>query len=189
MGMIKAGAIAKGTYLLEKNEPFVVNEREFVNPGKGSAFVRLKLKNLRNGAVLKITHKSQDNCEEIDVDEVESQFLYSDGTSYHFMDSSTFDQFEVPMEGFADYKLLMRDGDTYKIIMWEEKPLDIIIPYKVVYKVTEAFEGVKGDTVQGASKLVKIETGLEVKVPIFIKQGERIMINTETREYVERVNN
>ena len=185
---MKAGAIDKGIALLIKGSPYIVVEREFVNPGKGSAFVRLKLKSLATGRVLKETMKTQDNVEEILVEDKECQFLYSDAEAFHFMDTETYDQFEVPMEGFADYKLLMRDGDTYKIIMWEEKPLDIIIPYKVVYKVTEAFEGVKGDTVQGASKLVTIETGLEVKVPIFIKQGERIMINTETREYVERVN-
>ena len=186
---MKAGAIDKGIALLIKGSPFIVVEREFVNPGKGSAFVRLKLKSPENGKVLKETMKTQDQVEEITVEDKECQYLYSDEETYHFMDTTTYDQFEVPMEGFADYKLLMRDGDTYKIIMWEDKPLDIIIPYKVVYEVTEAFEGVKGDTVQGASKLVKIETGLEVKVPIFIKQGERIMVNTETREYVERVNN
>ena len=185
---MKAGAIDKGIALLIKGSPFIVVEREFVNPGKGSAFVRLKLKSPENGRVLKETMKTQDNVEEVIVEDKECQYLYSDEAAFHFMDTETYDQFEVPMEGFADYKLLMRDGDTYKVIMWEEKPLDIIIPYKVVYEVTEAFEGVKGDTVQGASKLVKIETGLEVKVPIFIKQGERIMINTETREYVERVN-
>ncbi len=186
---MKAGAIDKGIALLIKGSPYIVVEREFVNPGKGSAFVRLKLKSPATGRVLKETMKTQDNVEEILVEDKECQFLYSDAEAFHFMDTETYDQFEVPMEGFADYKLLMRDGDTYKIIMWDEKPLDIIIPYKVVYEVTEAFEGVKGDTVQGASKLVKIETGLEVKVPIFIKQGERIMVNKETREYVERVNN
>ena len=186
---MKAGAIDKGMALLIKGSPFIVVERDFVNPGKGSAFVRLKLKSPATGRVLKETMKTQDNVEEILVEDKDCQFLYSDAEAFHFMDTETYDQFEVPMEGFADYKLLMRDGDTYKIIMWEEKPLDIIIPYKVVYKVTEAFEGVKGDTVQGASKLVTIETGLEVKVPIFIKQGERIMVNTETKEYVERVNN
>ena len=186
---MKAGAIDKGIALLIKGSPYIVVEREFVNPGKGSAFVRLKLKSPATGRVLKETMKTQDNVEEILVEDKECQFLYSDAEAFHFMDTETYDQFEVPMEGFADYKLLMRDGDTYKIIMWDEKPLDIIIPYKVVYEVTETFEGVKGDTVQGASKLVKIETGLEVKVPIFIKQGERIMVNKETREYVERVNN
>jgi elongation factor P len=82
----------------------------------------------------------------------------------------------------------MKDGETYTIVFWEEKPLDIKVPYKVVYEVTEAEDAVKGDTVTGATKVVTVETGLQVKVPIFIKQGERIMINTETREYVERVN-
>ena len=130
MGQIKGGAIAKGTYLLEKNEPFVVVEREFVNPGKGSAFVRLKLKNLRNGAVLKVTHKSQDNCEEIDVDEVESQFLYSDGTNYHFMDAATFDQFEVPMAGHEDAQYFMLEGETFKLTRWNEETLDIRLPPK-----------------------------------------------------------
>lgn len=186
---MKAGAIDKGIALLIKGSPFIVVEREFVNPGKGSAFVRLKLKSPATGKVLKETMKTQDNVEEIIVEDKESQYLYCDEDAFHFMDTETYDQFEVPMEGFTDYKLLMKDGDTYKVIMWDEKPLDIILPYKVVYEVTEAAEGVKGDTVQGASKLVKIETGLEVKVPIFIKQGERIMVNTETKEYVERVNN
>ena len=186
---MKAGAIDKGTALLIKGSPFIVVEREFVNPGKGSAFVRLKLKSPSTGQVLRETMKTQDQVEEINVEDKVCQYLYSDEEAYHFMDTETYDQFEIPLEGFKDHKLLMRDGDTYKIIMWEDKPLDIIIPFKVVYKVTEASDGVKGDTVQGATKIVKIETGLNVKVPIFIKQGENIMVNTETREYVERVSN
>ncbi len=188
MGQIKAGGIAKGTYLLEKNEPFVVSEREFVNPGKGSAFVRLKLKNLRNGAVLKITHKSQDNCEEIDVDEIECQFLYSDGAIYHFMDSSTFEQFEVPIQGHEDAQFFMLDGESFKLTRWNEETLDIRLPPKKDLVVTEAEEGVKGDTVTGATKYVVTETGLRVKVPIFIKQGEKIRVSVETKEYQERIN-
>ena len=188
MGMIKAGAIAKGTYLLEKNEPFVVVEREFVNPGKGSAFCRLKLKNLRNGAVLKVTHKSQDGVEEIDVDEVESQFLYSDGTSYHFMDNSTFDQFEVPMNAHEDAQYFMLEGESFKLTRWNEETLDIRLPPKKDLIVAEAEEAVKGDTVTGATKYVVTETGLKVKVPIFIKQGEKIRISVDTKEYQERIN-
>ena len=188
MGMIKAGAIAKGTYLLEKTEPFVVAEREFVNPGKGSAFVRLKLKNLRNGAVLKITHKSQDNCEEIDVDEFDAQFLYSDGTSYHFMDSNTFDQFEVPMTAHEDAQYFMLEGETFKVTRWNGETLDIRLPPKKDLIVAEAEEAVKGDTVTGATKYVVTETGLKVKVPIFIKQGEKIRISVDTKEYQERIN-
>jgi elongation factor P len=186
--MIKAGSIDKGTALLIKGTPFVVMEREFVNPGKGSAFVRLKLKSPSTGQVLRETYKTQDSVEDIVVSDKDCQYLYADAEAYHFMDLDTYDQFEIPMQGFEDYKLLMRDGDTYTIVFWEEKPLDIKVPYKVVYKVTEAEEAIKGDTVTGATKVVTVETGLQVRVPIFIKQGERIMINTENREYVERVN-
>lgn len=188
MGMIKAGAIAKGTYLLEKNEPYVVNEREFVNPGKGSAFVRLKLKNLRSGAVLKVTHKSQDNCEEIDVEEVESQYLYSDGVNYNFMDSTTFDQFEVPVLGHEEAQYYMLDGETFKLTRWNDETLEIRLPPKKDLVVTEAEDGVKGDTVTGATKYVITETNLKVKVPIFIKQGEKIRVSVETGEYQERIN-
>ncbi len=188
MGIIKAGSIAKGTYLLEKNEPYVVTERDFVNPGKGSAFVRLKLKNLRSGLVLKITHKSQDNCDEIDVDEVESQFLYADGESYHFMDSETFEQFEVPLTAHEDAKYFMLEGETFKLTRWNGETLDIRLPPKKDLVVAEAEDAVKGDTVTGATKFVVTETGLKVKVPIFIKQGEKIRVSVETQEYQERIN-
>lgn len=188
MGMIKAGSISKGIYLLEKSEPFVVSEREFVNPGKGSAFVRMKLKNLRTGTVLRVTHKSQDFCEEIDVDEVDSQFLYSDSVSYHFMDSSTFEQFEVPRAGHEEAQYFMLEGETFKLTRWNEETLDIRLPPKKDLIVAEAEEAVKGDTVTGATKYVLTETGLRVKVPIFIKQGEKIRVNVETKDYQERIN-
>ena len=188
MGQIKAGAIEKGMFMLEKDIPYLVVEREFVNPGKGSSFCRLKLKNLRNGSVLKITHKAQDGIEEIDVEDVDSQFLYSDGESYHFMNSETFDQFEVPVNGMEDKGYFMKEGDTFKIVLWGSEALDIKLPPKMDLIVTEAEDGVKGDTVTGASKYVKVETGLTVKVPIFIKQGEKIRINVDTKEYQERIN-
>ena len=188
MGQIKAGAIAKGTFLLEKDIPFIVTEREFVSPGKGSAFVRLKLKNLRTGAVLKVTHKSQDIVEEIDVQDVASQFLYSDGESFHFMNAETYEQYEIPVVTMEDMQYFLKEGESYKVIRWEEESLDIKLPPKMDLIVTEAEEAVKGDTVTGASKFVKVETGLTVKVPIFIKQGEKIRINVETKEYQERIN-
>lgn len=187
--MIKAGQIEKGMFLLHKGDPYNVAEREFVNPGKGSAFVRLKLKNLRSGQVLKETMKSQDNVEDIEVLDRDCQYLYNDGSDYHFMDNETYDQFTVGVEGMEDRGLYMQEGETYKVIIWDGNPIDIKLPYKVVYKVTEAPEAVKGDTVTGATKMVTVETGLKVKVPIFIKEGERVLVNTETGEYVERVNN
>ncbi len=186
--MIKAGALEKGMAILIKGEPFVIVEREFVNPGKGSAFVRAKLKNPTSGQVLRETMKSQDQVEDIVVEDKDCQYLYADGDSYHFMDLETYEQFEIPVKTFPEYQELMKEGETYTLIMWEDRPLDIKLPYKVVYTVTKAEDAVKGDTVTGATKTVEVETGLKVKVPIFIKEGERILVNTETKEYVERVN-
>ena len=186
--MIKAGSIDKGTCLLLKADPYLVTEREFVNPGKGSAFVRLKLKNLKTGQVLRQVMKTQDNVEEIAVEEKECQFLYADGEGYHFMNTETYDQFQVPQAGFEDQGLFMKEGDTYKVVLWEGDPIDVKLPFKMVFTVTKAEDAIRGDTVTGATKVVTLETGLEVRVPIFIKQGEKVMINTDTREYVERVN-
>lgn len=186
---MKAGQLEKGIVLIHKNAPYLVAEREFVNPGKGSAFCRCKLKNLKDGSVLKETFKTQDNVTEAHVEDHKCQYLYSDGESYHFMNNESYDQFEVTVKGFEDKGLFMKEGETYRVVFWDGNAIDIEIPYKVVYEVTEASEGVKGDTATSATKVVKIETGLDVRVPLFIKQGEKIMINTETREYVERVNN
>jgi elongation factor P len=188
MGTIKAGGIDKGMFLEEKGDPYAVVEREFVNPGKGSSFVRLKLKNLKTGAVLKVTHKAQDTMEEIDVDDVSSQYLYADGESFHFMNNDTFDQFEVSEAVLGDKKYFLIEGNTYKVVKWDGETLDIKLPPKMDLIVTESEEAVKGDTVTGATKFIKVETGLTVKVPIFIKQGEKIRINVDTMEYQERIN-
>ena len=186
--MIKAGQIDKGTALLIKGQPFICVEREFVNPGKGSAFVRLKLKSPSTGQVLQETIKSQDTVEDINVEMMDYQYMYNDGENFHMMNVDTYDQFEVPMANFEGYELLMKDGETYRCTVYNEEILDIQIPSKVVYLVAEAEEAIKGDTVQGATKFVTTETGLRVRVPIFIKQGEKIRVNTETKEYLERVN-
>jgi elongation factor P len=186
--MIRAGVISKGTFLLVKDEPYLVVEREFVNPGKGSAFVRLKLKNLVSGQVLKQVNKSQEMLEDINVENREAQFLYADSESYHFMDLETYEQFTMPISGQEDKKFFVREGDTLQLSFWDERPIDILLPYKIVLQVTEAQTGLKGDTVSGATKPVTTETGLVVKVPLFIKSGDKILVNTETREYVERVN-
>ena len=186
--MIKAGAIEKGMCILIKEEPYLVAEREFVNPGKGSAFVRLKLKNIRSGQVLKQVMKTPETVEDVSVEDKLCQYLYNDGENFHFMDNENFEQFTIPVESFEDIVLFLKEGESYKVVMWDDKPIDIKIPYKVVFIVTSAEEGLKGDTVTGATKTVTLETGLKIKVPIFIKEGEKVLVNTETKEYVERVN-
>ncbi len=186
--MIKAGALEKGMAILIKGEPYIVTDREFVNPGKGSAFTRAKLKNPTTGKVLRETFKTQDQLEDILVEDMDCQYLFNDGDNYHFMNLETYDQFTVPVQGFEEYRDLMKEGETYTLLMWDDRPLDIKLPFKIVYTVTKAEEAVKGDTVTGASKIVEVETGMKVKVPIFIKEGEKILVNTENKEYVERVN-
>lgn len=186
--MIKAGAIDKGIFLLMKGEPHLVAEREFVKPGKGQAFVRVKLKNVKTGLVQRQVIKSNEMVEDIEIDEQHAQYLYADESSFHFMDSETYDQFTVPISGFDEKRLLMIEGDTYTIVKWEDTPLDIEIPLKKVYTVSKAEDAVRGDTVTGATKTITVETGLQVKVPIFIKEGDKILVNTESTEYVERVN-
>lgn len=186
--MIKAGAVEKGMCLLLKNEPFLVIEREFVSPGKGSAFVRMKLKSIKSGQVLRETIRTNDSVEEADVYDRNSQFLFSDAAGYHFMDAESFEQFIIPREGMEEKTYYLQDGQSYSITFWDETPLDIKIPLKIVLTVAEAHEALKGDTVSGSTKPVVLETGLTIRVPLFINQGDKVMINTESNEYVERVN-
>ena len=187
---MKAGDLAKGSFLLEKNLPYMVVEREFVNPGKGSAFVRLKLKNLRDGSVQRVTHKSQDNIEQIDVEEFRAQYMYKDAENYYFMNSQTYEQFAIPANTLPDLQYFVREGkgEEYRIVAWDEEILDVKLPPKVDLLVVEAEEAVRGDTATAVTKQVVLETGLRVRVPAFIRTGDKLRINVETKEYQERVN-
>ena len=187
--MVRGGDIGIGTCLLVNGTPHIVVEREFVSPGKGSAFARVRAKNLKNGNVITQKIKTADSVEDAQVDLVDCQYQYSDGESYMFMNNETFEQFGVTIAAHEDKGPYLKEGETYTLVMWENEPIDIKIPYKMVFTVVESENYVRGDTVSGATKPVTTETGLVVRVPLFIKQGEKILINTESNEYVERVNN
>jgi elongation factor P len=187
--MIRGGDIVKGSCLLQKGQPYLVVEREFHNPGKGTAIARIKMKSIKDGSVLTLTIPTQQEIEDAQVDVHSCQFQFSDQDNYHFMDNETYDQYEVPIADMEDKKFYLQDGGAYELTIWEGKVIDIKVPYKVVFTVAESENYVKGDTVSGATKPVTTETGLTVRVPLFIKQGEKILVNTETNEYVERVNN
>jgi elongation factor P len=186
--MIRGGDIAKGTCLLQKGQPYIVVEREFVNPGKGGAFARVKMKSIKDGSVLSQTIMTQSEVEDATVDTHNCQYQYADQDNYHFMDNETYDQYEVPITEMEDKKYYLKENEIYELTIWEGRVIDIKIPYKVVFTVAESENYVKGDTVSGATKPIVTETGLTVRVPLFIKQGEKILVNTETNEYVERVN-
>ncbi|GAB6392428.1 MAG: elongation factor P [Treponematales bacterium] len=186
--MIRGGDIVKGSCLLQKGQPFLVVEREFHNPGKGTAIARVKMKSIKDGSVLTLTIPTQQEVEDAQVDARTCQYQYADQESYHFMDNETYDQYEVPIADMPDKKFYLKDGESYELTIWEGRVIDIKVPYKVVFTVAESENYIKGDTVSGATKPVVTETGLTVRVPLFIKQGEKILVNTETNEYVERVN-
>ena len=187
--MIKGSDIAKGTVLLSKGSPYLVVEREFVSPGKGSAFARVKMKSLKDGSVLTQTIKTAETVEDATVDVRKGQYQYSDGESFVFMDVESFEQIMVPSDIVDDKKFYLREGDDYEIVIWEGNAIDVKIPPKMIFVVEQSENYIKGDTVSGATKPIVTETGLTVRVPLFIKQGERILVNTETNEYQERVNN
>jgi elongation factor P len=186
--MIRGGDIVKGSCLLQKGQPYLVVEREFHNPGKGTAIARIKMKSIKDGAVLTMTIPTQQEVEDATVDVRNCQYQYADQDSYHFMDNQSYDQYEVAITEMEDKKYYLQEGGVYELTIWNGKVIDIKIPYKVVFTVAESENYVKGDTVSGATKPVTTETGLTVRVPLFIKQDEKILVNTETNEYLERVN-
>ncbi len=186
--MIRGGEINIGTCLLINGNPHVVVERDFVSPGKGSAFARVKAKNLKSGNVITQAIKTADFVEDAQVELSDCQYQYSDGENFVFMDNESFEQFLIPIATQKEKRVYLKEGETYTIVMWEGDPIDIKIPYKMVFTVVESENYVRGDTVSGATKPVTTETGLVVRVPLFIKQGEKILVNTESNDYVERVN-
>jgi len=186
--MIRGGDIVKGSCLLQNGQPYLVVEREFHTPGKGTAIARVKMKSIKDGAVLTLTIPTQQEVEDAQVEVHVCQFQYADADNYHFMDNDSYDQYEIPVASHEDKKFYLKEGESYDLTFFQGSVIDIKIPYKVVFTVAESENYVKGDTVSGATKPVVTETGLTVRVPLFIKQGEKIRVNTETNEYLERVN-
>lgn len=186
--MIDAGNISRGLFIKWHGDPVLVTDKEFYSPGKGSAVVRLKLKNLKTGNVVREVIKTGEGVEDIAVDYRMTQFLYKTGDQFVFMNPRTYEQYEVDTKIIGDNEGLIKEGIEYQLAIYEDKVIGINFPPKMSFKVIEAEDAVKGDTVTGATKLVKLETGIIVKVPLFIKQDEEITINTETKEYAGRKN-
>lgn len=184
--MIKAGSIVKGMYLNWRGEPTLVVDKEFFNPGKGAAVVRLKLKGLTSGNVVREVLKTDEQVEEITVENRPAQFLYADGNQYVFINPHTYEQYEVEASIVEDYQGLIKEGNEYQLALYQGRVVGLKLPKKMVFEVVETENAVKGDTVTGATKPAKLDTGLAIKVPLFVKKGDRIVVNTETKEYVSR---
>lgn len=167
-----------------KGQPWVVIKTQFENPGKGQAFTKAKMRNLKTGQVLENTFKSGEAVELVETARKKCQYLYSDSNEYHFMDNENYEQFTLSEEAIGEYKNFMLDGSDCYALYIGGAPISIQLPPKMDFKVIETVPGVKGDTAQGGSKDCTIETGATVKVPLFIKEGELITVNTESGEYV-----
>jgi len=175
-----------GLKILLDGDPFAIIENEFVKPGKGQAFNRVKIRNLRSGRVIERTFKSGESVEAADVVEVSLQYLYSDGENWHFMDEGSFEQYAAPREAVGDSANWLKEQDVCTLTLWNGVPLTVAPPNFVVLEITDTDPGLKGDTASGATKPATVETGAVVKVPLFVNQGERIRIDTRTGEYVAR---
>lgn len=178
--------IKKGLAISWKHGTWTITEAQFVNPGKGSAFTRCKLKNLETGQVVENTFRSGEAVEVVDTVRQKCQYLYNDGEDYHFMDNETYEQFALPADTVGDGTKYLLDGTECYALYIEGTPVSIQLPAKMEFEVISAPPGVKGDTATGGSKEVEIESGAKVKVPLFIKEGERIIVNTEEGSYVSK---
>lgn len=173
------------TIIMDGNLSQIV-EFQHVKPGKGPAFVRIKLKNLRTGAIVEDTYNTNLKVEKAHIDKMPMQYLYQDGNKYVFMNSQTYDQIEIPEEKLENEKKFLKEGMEITIDFYDGEIIGITLPEKIEFEVVETEPAVKGNTTNNAMKDATIETGFVVKVPLFINQGERIIISTKDGKYSSR---
>jgi len=185
--MSSINEISKETILRLNGEVYLVTDFQHVNPGKGSAFVRTRLRGIKTGKTMELTFKSNESVDVVEVERRKMQYLYNNDGMYSFMDNSTYEQLDINGDLLAGKKDYLKEGLEVMVIKFEGIPLSIQLPNKVTYKVAQTEPGVKGDTASGnVTKEATLETGATVRVPLFIKEGEEIIVNTETGLYVER---
>ncbi|QIK38293.1 elongation factor P [Caldichromatium japonicum] len=176
-----------GLKIMLDGDPYAILENEFVKPGKGQAFNRVKVRNLKTGRVIEKTFKSGDTVEAADVHDTDMQYLYNDGNDWYFMDQTTYEQMTASAAAVGEAAKWIKEQDICKVTLWNGAPLSVEPPTFVVLAVVETDPGVRGDTSSGGSKPATLETGAVVRVPLFIQTGELIKVDTRTGEYVSRV--
>lgn len=187
MSNINAGNIEKGMFLIFKGIPHMVAKADFMAPGKGSPIMRVKFKNVKTGSSQDFTFKTNESVEMAEVDKKEMQYLYRDGDELFFMDPRTYEQASVPVSLVEDQAGFLIPDMRCWVLWYEDKAIGATLPPHVNLKVIEAPDSVAGNRVNAPKKLVKLETGIEVNAPLFIKEGDSITIDTTTGEYLSRV--
>ncbi|BBB28493.1 MULTISPECIES: elongation factor P [Neptunomonas] len=181
-----ANQLKNGLKVMLEGDPCAMQDVEFVKPGKGQAFTRVKMRNLLTGRVWERTFKSNESVEGADVMDRDMEYLYNDGELYHFMVPVTFEQYAADETAVGDAAKWLKENDTCMVTLWNDNPIAITTANFVELEVVETDPGLKGDTAQGGSKPAKLSTGASVRVPLFIEQGDILKIDTRTGDYVSR---
>ncbi len=186
MASYSTNEFKRGLKVMLDGDPCAIIENEFVKPGKGQAFNRVRLRNLKTGRVWERTFKSGESVEAADVMDVDMQYLYSDGEQWHFMHPETFEQVAADEAAVADARNWLKEQDICSVTLWDGVPISVTPPNHVVLEVTETEPGIRGDTATGATKPATLETGATVMVPLFIDVGDKLKVDTRTGEYISR---
>jgi elongation factor P len=176
-----------GLKIMLDNDPYNIIENEFVKPGKGQAFSRVKIRNLKNGRVIERTFKSGESVEAADVMETDLQYLFSDGDTYTFMHPESYEQYIADAVVLDTAAKWLKEQDTCVVTLWNDVPLSVEPPNFVELKIVETDPGLRGDTSGGGGKPATLETGAVVRVPLFVQEGEMIKVDTRNEKYVSRV--
>lgn len=187
MAVYSTNEFRSGLKVMLDNDPCAIIDNEFVKPGKGQAFNRVKIRNLKTGRVIERTFKSGETLEGADVVDMEMQYLYNDGDYRHFMMQDTFEQYQADEKIVGDAALWLKDQDMCTVTLWNDSPLAVTPANFVELEIIETDPGVRGDTSGGGGKPAKLSTGAVVRVPLFVQQNEMIKVDTRTGEYISRV--
>ncbi|MEA3302426.1 MAG: elongation factor P [Pseudomonadota bacterium] len=186
MATYNTNEFRSGLKFMLDNDPYSIIENEFVKPGKGQAFSRVKIRNLKTGRVIEKTFKSGESVEAADVLETTLQYLYTDGEFWHFMDSQSFEQYAASEAAVAGSIKWIKEQDDCNVTLWNGNPLIVEAPNFVTLRITDTDPGLKGDTSGGGGKPATLETGAVIRVPLFVQVDEVVKVDTRSGEYVSR---
>ena len=184
--MLNISEIKTGKNIIVDNQPFVVLYHEHSKMGRAGSVLRTRLKNLKTGAILEKTFQGAETVSEADTTKTKAQYTYKEGNEYNFMDNESYEQFSLSEDALGDNVNYLKEGTEVTILNWDNTPINIELPIKMKLKVTEAPPGIKGNTVSTGGKMVTLETGFKLNVPLFVRVGDEIVVNTERGEYVSR---
>lgn len=178
----------KGLRILVDDQPYYVVEYQHFKMGRGKANVRTKLKNIKSGAVIEKVFSSNDTFKPPDTEDKKMQYLYEISGNFTFMDSTTFEQVEIPIDNLGDARWYLLENQEYKVLFLDKEAISVELAASVILEVVQTEPAVRGDTVSNVTKPAKLETGLTVKVPPFVKEGDKVKVDTRSGEYIERAN-